>query len=187
LSKVVRRCTPAEYRTWLKCMTGTYPVHAYLNRIGITESPTCPYCPAAVPETLTHFACICPKFREARTLAHNQVWNVITSFLSTHVGPQWKMYDETQMAKTGLLLSPTDHATIEQIGRRQPDWLLISDEFKRIAIPDLCRPSNVLPPQLQAAAQRKQQAYSPLEEALSHYTKQGWIVHVFCGWSESEA
>jgi hypothetical protein len=69
------------------------------------------------------------------------------------------------------------YRTIEQIGRRQPDWLLISDEFKRIAIPDLCRPSNVLPPQLQAAAQRKQQAYSPLEEALSYYTKQGWIVH----------
>ena len=58
LSKVIRRCTPAEYRTWLKCMTGTYPVHAYLNRIGIAKSPICPYCPSAVPETLTHFACV---------------------------------------------------------------------------------------------------------------------------------
>jgi hypothetical protein len=83
------------------------------------------------------------------------------------------------MAKTGLLLRPTDCSTIEQIGRRQPDWLLISEECKRIAIPDLCRPSDVFLPQLQAAAQRKQQAYSPLEEALSYYTEQGWIVHVF--------
>jgi hypothetical protein len=40
----------------------------------------------------------------------------------------WKMYEETPMAKTGLLLRPTDCATIEQIGRRQPDWLLISEE-----------------------------------------------------------
>jgi hypothetical protein len=129
LSKVIRRCTPAEYRTRLKCMTGTYSVHAYLNRIGIAKSPICPYCPTAVPETLTHFACVCPKFREARTSAHNQVRNVITSFRSTHVGPMWKMYEETPMAKTGLLLRPSDRATIEQIGRRQQDWLLISDEF----------------------------------------------------------
>ena len=83
------------------------------------------------------------------------------------------------MAKTGLLLRPTDCSTIEQIGRLQPDWLLISEECQRIAIPDLCRPSDVFLPQLQAAAQRKQQAYSPLEEALSYYTEQGWIVHVF--------
>ncbi len=46
-------------------------------------------------------------------------------------------------------------------------------------MPDLCRPSDAPPPQLQAAAQRKQQAYSPLEEALSYYAEQGWIVHVF--------
>jgi hypothetical protein len=83
------------------------------------------------------------------------------------------------MAKTGLVLRPTDHATIEQIGRRQPDWLLVSTEFKRIAIPDLCRPSDVLPIQIPTAAKRKQHAYSPLVEALSYYTEQGWIVHIF--------
>ena len=85
------------------------------------------------------------------------------------------------MAKTGLMLRPTDHATVEQIGRRQPDWLLVSNELKRIAIPDLCRPSDVLPSQLLVAATRKQQAYSPLEEALSYYTERGWIVHIFPG------
>jgi hypothetical protein len=83
------------------------------------------------------------------------------------------------MVRTGLVLRPTDHATIEQIGRRQPDWLLVSTEFKRIAIPDLCRPSDVLPIQIPTAAQRKQHAYSPLVEALSYYTEQGWIVHIF--------
>ncbi len=30
-------------------------------------------CQEGVPESLTHFACVCPKFREARTSAHNQV------------------------------------------------------------------------------------------------------------------
>ncbi len=51
------------------------------------------------------------------------------------------------MAKKGLVLRPTDRTTTEQIGRRQPDWLLISSEVKRNAIPDLCRPSDILPSQ----------------------------------------
>jgi hypothetical protein len=88
VSKVIRRCKPAEYRIWLKCMTGTYPVQTYLKRIGIAKSPICPHCPEAVPESLTHFACVCPKFREARTSAHNQVRDMITSFLSNNVGPE---------------------------------------------------------------------------------------------------
>jgi hypothetical protein len=70
VSRVIRRCTPAEYRIWLKCTTGTYPVQAHLKRIGIANSPICPHCSDAVPESLTHFACVCPKFREARTSAH---------------------------------------------------------------------------------------------------------------------
>jgi hypothetical protein len=73
------------------------------------------------------------------------------------------------MAETGLVLRPTDRATTEQIGRRQPDVnrLLVSGELKRIAILDLCCPSGVLPSQLLDAAKRKHHAYSPLEEALS--------------------
>jgi hypothetical protein len=60
VSKIIQRCAPAEYRTWLKCMTGTYPVQTYLNRIGVAKSPIYPHCPEAVPESLTHFACVCP-------------------------------------------------------------------------------------------------------------------------------
>ncbi len=43
----------------------------------------------------------------------------------------------------------------------------------RIAIADLYRPSDVHPAQLLAAAMRKQQAYLPLQEALSYYSDQG--------------
>jgi ribonuclease HI len=71
--RVIQRCTSAEYRIWLKCMTGTYPVQTYLKRVGLANSPMCPHCTEHVPETLTHFACVCPRFREARTSAHNQV------------------------------------------------------------------------------------------------------------------
>jgi len=78
ISKVISRCTPSEYRIWLKCMTGIYPVQSYLKRIGKAQSPICPNCCSGAIESLTHFACVCPKFREARTSAHNQVRNVIT-------------------------------------------------------------------------------------------------------------
>ena len=29
VSKLIRRCIPSEYRVWLKCMTGTYPVQVF--------------------------------------------------------------------------------------------------------------------------------------------------------------
>jgi hypothetical protein len=62
VSKVIQRCMPTEYRIWRKCMIGTYPVQAYLNSIQIAKSPICPHWSDAVLESLTHFACVRPKF-----------------------------------------------------------------------------------------------------------------------------
>ena len=132
ISRIIRRCRPTEYRVWLKCMTGTYPVQTYLQRIGVAQTPICPHCDEKVPESLTHFACLCPKFREARTSAHNQVRDVITSFLISALRPEWTLFEETRMAKTGLILrssSPTAD-DVDQLGRRQPDWILVSKEAK---------------------------------------------------------
>ena len=179
VSKVIWHCTPSEYRVWLKCMTGIYPVQVYLKRIGKAQSPICPHCCSGTIESLTHFACVCPKFREARTSAHNQVRDVITSFLESALDTEWTLFEETRMANTGLTLRPTPQFTAEQWGRRQPDWVLVSQHHKRIAVVDLCRPSDVHPAQLLAAAMRKQQTYLPLLEALSYYSEQGWTIHVF--------
>jgi hypothetical protein len=104
---------------------------------------------------------------------------VITSFLNSTLGANWKIFEETRMSKTGLKICSTPQATAEQWGRRQPDWVLVSQHHKRIAIVDLCRPSDVHPDQLLAAAMRKQQTYLPLLEALSYYSDQGWTIHVF--------
>ncbi len=43
VSKVIWRCAPAVYRVWLRCLTGIYPVQAYLKRIGaVGQIPNLP-------------------------------------------------------------------------------------------------------------------------------------------------
>jgi hypothetical protein len=160
-------------------MTGIYPEQTYLKRICAVGSPTCPHCDEGTPESLAHFACVCPKFRDARKSAHNQVRDVITSFLNSALRSKWTMFEETRMSRTGLVLQPTSSTTTNQLGRRQPDWVLVSETHKRIAIVNLCRPSDASPAQLLAAAVRKQHAYCPLVEALRYYADLGWVIHVF--------
>jgi hypothetical protein len=77
------------------------------------------------------------------------------------------------------VLQSTSSATADELGRRQPDWVLVSESLKRIAILDLCLPSDTSPAQLLAAAMRKKDAYCPLVEALRYYADRGRVVHVF--------
>ena len=77
------------------------------------------------------------------------------------------------MSRTGLTICSTPQAAAEQWGRWQPDWVLVSQHHKRIAIKDLCRPSDVHPAQLLAAALREQQTCLPLLEALSYDPDRG--------------
>ncbi len=112
---------------------------------------------------LTHFAMVCPKFREARTSAHDQVRRVITVSLARIIRRKWKMFEETCMKNTGLTLSPVSAASASQAQQRlveedperlcaldrwQPDWIFVSHEFKKMGIVDLCRPSDVHPDHL---------------------------------------
>ncbi len=78
-SHMIRRCTSAVSRIWLKCMTGIYSVHTNLKPVGLANSPMCPHCTGQVLETLTHFPCVYPQFRAARRSAHNRVRQVISS------------------------------------------------------------------------------------------------------------
>ena len=114
VSSIIWRCGSAEYRVWLWCMMGIYLTQTYPHRMGLVPSQLCPHCTLAVPETLVHFACVCPKFREARLSAHNQVCHVITSFLTPLVVPHWKVYEETQMNQTGLTLCPVPAVLVAQ-------------------------------------------------------------------------
>jgi hypothetical protein len=106
LAKVVSRSDDAILRVWTRVMTDTYPVQAYLYIIGAVQSPLCPHCSDnAMP--LTHFACVCPKFREARlarTAAHNQLHAVVAACLKCSLSEDWHMFEEKCLTATGLLL-----------------------------------------------------------------------------------
>jgi hypothetical protein len=64
------------------------------------------------------------------------------------------------------------------LGRWQPDLVLISRSLHKIAILELCRPSDVRLARLQEAYQGKLTTYEPLHTALSGYTDDGWDVQV---------
>jgi hypothetical protein len=100
---------------------------------------------------------------------------------------EWAVFEETWIARTGWVLPTASlhaQATTEQLGRQQPDWVLVAKKLKNIAIQvvDLCLASASHPPaKLLAAAMQKQHAYCPHDETLSYYADQGWITHVFTG------
>ena len=64
------------------------------------------------------------------------------------------------------------------LSRWQPDFVAVSYAAKKIAILELCRPSDTSPGQLQAAYERKLSVYSPLVDALGHYSDSGWSVQI---------
>ncbi len=104
LSRVVSRNDNAVLRVWYKAMTGIYPVQVYLHSIGAVKSQQCPHCSNNELETLTHFACFCPAFREARTAAHNQLRAVLAASLKNSLPEDGNVFEKTQLASTGLKL-----------------------------------------------------------------------------------
>jgi hypothetical protein len=104
------------------------------------------------------------------------------------------MFEDTFMKNTDLILSLVSATSISYAQQRQmerdaecmccldqgqPDWVFVSHALKKIAIVDLCRPSDVHPGQLKAASKRKQDGYTTLVSQLCNYKHKRWTVHVF--------
>ncbi len=118
---------------------------------------------------------------------------MITAFLARNIGRRWKMFDESSLKNTGLVLCPVPATSVARARRQSAshsdskqdlerwkwDRTFVSSELKRIAIIGLCRPSVVYSEQLPEAVIRKQDGDSPLIAALDQCTDSGWIVHVF--------
>ncbi len=96
------------------------------------------------------------------------------------------MFEETPLAATGLKLQQVPIEEVQQalqdsnnteadlgnvnLGRWQPDFIMVSWKRKRIAVVDLTRPSAVLSVQLEEAYSSKKRKYG---SALHHYTSAG--------------
>jgi ribonuclease HI len=194
IARVIVKSSDSEVRCWMQAMTGTYPVASYLHKIGKAASKLCPHCASGANETLSHFLSVCPRFHDARTAAHNQIRARLSSSLKRHLPRKWKLYEEAAMLRTGLQLRPVSSARVRETGRCvseadleagrmslsrwQPDFVSVSFKAKKIAILELCRPSDTSSGQLQAAYERKRNLYGPLVEALGHYSDSGWSVKI---------
>jgi ribonuclease HI len=194
VARVISKSCDSEVRCWMQAMTGTYPVASYLHKIGKAVSKICPHCSSGANETLSHFLSVCPRFHDARTAAHNQISACLSSSLKSHLPHKWKLYKEAAMLRTGLRMRPVSSARVRETGRHvseanlkagrmslsrwQPDFVAVSFKAKKIAILELCRPSDTSPGQLQAAYDRKMNTYGPLVEALGHYSDSGWSVKI---------
>jgi hypothetical protein len=184
----IARCPDAAIRCWMKAVCGIYPTTAYLHRIGLAPSPSCPFCPGAVPETLGHFACVCPRFHNARTAAHDRSWTKIVDVILRYSPSDWKFCWETPMSLTGLRLAPCacgctagspDRPPAEpNVLNLRPDGVGVNPALRRIAILEHSRPNDATPQQLLAARERKQHKYLPILHSLSHYVRLGWSVAV---------
>ena len=87
------------------------------------------------------------------------------------------------MARAGRKISDAERATglvnVARLGRLQPDFVTLSSADKRLAILDLCRPSDIHVDQLVTAYTRKDISYTPLVDALFYYEAEGWEIKVF--------
>ena len=104
-ASALRHCSPAAVRCWIRAIGGNFPTADYLHRIGRGASRMCSFCSAEC-KTLTLFACVCPRFKDARTKAHDRVWSKITQCLRTSLSSDWRLLVETPIAKAGLELLP---------------------------------------------------------------------------------
>ncbi len=104
------------------------------------------------------------------------------------------MFEETPLAATGLKLQQVPLEAVQQalqysnnteadlgnvdLGRWQPDFVLVSWIRKRIAVVDLTLLSDVLSTQLEEAYRSKKRKYGPIRSALHHYIRAGWTIEI---------
>jgi hypothetical protein len=73
---------------------------------------------------------------------------------------------------------PDDHGNMINVGRLQPDIVLVARTLKKIGPLEICHPMDEFSSQLQAAIARKPRTYAPLLTALKPYLDDGWQVQI---------
>jgi hypothetical protein len=136
----------------LQAYTGTFPTRHKLWIQGRSHTPFCAFCPTEF-ETMTHWQCLCPQFRESRTAAHNYIWSVLATLIKRH--SDYQILLESPMAAAGVTVDPL-------FRHWQPDGIATSPSGNTVLILEFCRCSDDRKASQPAALERKAIKYEPL-------------------------
>ena len=143
-------------------MAGQFPSNSWLWMIGKRDNSRCDICTSHLPATVGHIQCDCTALSDARTKAHNMIWDKAWSTLLKQAQKHgWQGHKETPLHKTGW-------AVDAYMGRLQPDGILYKevDGDNSIWILDLTRCRGYDTKAFEDAAERKTLKYHELAQHL---------------------
>ena len=100
----------------LQCLTNTFPTPSQLALMQRAANPNCRSCTMDTHDTLFHWLQVCPKFHDARTRVHNDIWSAVYNAILQHLPKGWQAFKETPL-RGMLTFSSLDVVSAD----RQPD------------------------------------------------------------------
>ena len=88
-AKVVKRM--------LQCLTETFPTQSRLALMKKVSSPKCRSCTMDKEDNLFHWLQECPKFHDARTKVHHNIWAEVYEAIVSHLPKDWQAFKETPL------------------------------------------------------------------------------------------
>ena len=147
----------------LQCITNTYPTKARLAQMGKTQTASCPFCRSGQMETLFHWQQECPRFHDARTKVHDDIWSVVYATIRKHLpAHKYVTYKETTIGQAPFDI-PRAHAHIKA---RKPDGMFVLHYERHWTIVDFTRGNGNTRKDLRILENRKRQAYADLLAAV---------------------
>ena len=143
----------------LQCITNTYPTKARLRRMGKTRTAECPFCASGKNETLFHWQQECPRFHDARTKVHDDIWSAVYGAICGLLKPNtYTTYKETTIGRAPFNI-PSEHATLKE---RKPDGMFVLTYERHWTIVDFTRGNGNTREDLRLLEDRKRRKYARL-------------------------
>ncbi len=116
-----------QIRVWYQLSAGIYPTYTYLARIGLQPTPNCPF-GCQDRETAGHFLCRCPAFHDARTKAHDRVWEETLPLLTARLPGTAQVFVNTPLQALPLQFTVASGPRGRRMLTLTPDAVVIQPE-----------------------------------------------------------
>ena len=147
----------------LQCITNTYPTKARLCRMGKTRTAECPFCTSGKNETLFHWQQECPRFHDARTKVHDDIWSAVYGAICRLLKPNtYTTYKETTIGHAPFNI-PSEHVDLKE---RKPDGMFLLSYECHWTIVDFTRGNGNTREDLKLLEDRKRRKYARLLAAI---------------------